>query len=88
MGDQRVKVALRVKDDPVRTGRSARVDLVCGQDRELVPRRGGWETEALVVVVLVRVATCGFIVSSLIYAVLDSHPVGKIYVIPGALPDL
>lgn len=28
VSDERVKVALRVKDDPVRTRRSARVDLV------------------------------------------------------------
>lgn len=58
MSDERVKAALRVKDDPVRTGRSAGVDLVRRKDRELVPRACGREAEALVVVVLVRVATC------------------------------
>lgn len=87
VSDQRVKVALRVKDDPVRTRRSARVDLVCGQDRELVPRAGCWEAEALVVVVLVRVATCKFIVSNLVLQELG-FSYYEIHVIPGALPDL
>lgn len=63
VSDQRVKLALGVKDNPVGTGRSASVDLVRGQDRELVPRRCGREAESFVVVVLVRVATCKFDVS-------------------------
>lgn len=39
VSDQRIKLALRVEDDPVRTRRSAGVDLVRRKDRELIPRR-------------------------------------------------
>jgi hypothetical protein len=89
VGDQRVKAALGIKNNPVGTRRSACVDLVRGQDRELVPRLGGWETESFVVVVLVRVATCEFNVSSLICEELGlSSRRRKIHLIPGALPDL
>jgi hypothetical protein len=63
VSDQRVKVALSVKDDPVGTRRTARVDLVRGQDRELVPRTPGREAEPFVVVVLVRITACKMNVS-------------------------
>ena len=56
MGDELVERAVRVKDDAVGARRGAGVDGVAGQDGELVPGGGGREGEALVVVVLVRVA--------------------------------
>lgn len=55
MGDERVEVTLAVEDDTVGTRRAAVVHVVAGQDGELVPRGGGGEAEALVVVVLVGV---------------------------------
>lgn len=55
--NERVKVSLRIKDYPVRPGRSARIGVVARQNREFVPRRRSREAEALVVMVLVRVAT-------------------------------
>ncbi len=58
MGDEQIERALGVEDDAVGAGRAARVDAVAGEDGELVPRGGGGEREALVVVVLVGVRVC------------------------------
>lgn len=55
--DETVKGSLGIENHPVRTRGPARVRVVAGQDGELVPRSRGGEGEALVVVVLVRVAT-------------------------------
>lgn len=55
VGDDGVKVAVRVEDDTVGAGAATGVDLEGVEDGELVPRARGREAEALVVVVLVRV---------------------------------
>lgn len=57
MCDEIVKVPFRIKDDSVRPRRPARVRIVARQDREFIPRARSGEVEALVVIVLVRIAT-------------------------------
>lgn len=55
VGDDGVEVAIGVEDDTVGTRAATSVDVEAVQDGELVPGARGRETEALVVVVLVRV---------------------------------
>ena len=62
MRNQHVQLATLIKDNPVRPRRAACINSMARQDGELVPRPGGGKVEALVVVVLVRVAVC-FMVS-------------------------
>lgn len=56
--DQAVEGAVVVEHNAVRAGRAAGVDVVAGQDGELVPRARRGEREVLVIVVLVRVVVC------------------------------
>ena len=69
---------------------TAGIHAAASKQRELEVGARDGEGEALVVVVLVRVATCGFNVSSLIHLKslgFSSHG-RRFHVIPGALPDL
>lgn len=66
VGDERVKVALRIEDDTVGTGGATRVDLVGREDGVFVPRGRGREVEALTVVVLVGVAVYGGVLAILL----------------------
>ena len=58
VGDERIEVAISVKDDTISSRAASSVHLEGGQNGELVPRGGGGELETLVVVVLVRIAVC------------------------------
>ena len=51
MRQERIKSALRVENDTIGTGRATSVGRVRTQDGKFVPRLGGWEAEAFIVVV-------------------------------------
>ena len=55
VGDDAVEVALAVEDDAVGTRGAARVNVEAVENREFKPGACSWESEALVVLILVRI---------------------------------